>query len=165
MNPFATENTENTKSTEQTARKRAVRMNSPMTTLLETYRRIAAGEDRHGDFLTTFARSVMVADYENLRLLMPAMMGLAEKYKLGVCRHTNMMGHISLEQFCTRLAIGTGALAVCMVVVHQDHRAEVVSGQREACPDLAEVLQKLADGVRDGDGMPMGKHGHTIDQT
>ena len=48
----------------------------------EVFRKIANGERKHGDFLTSFAHTMMMADAENETLLQPAALQLIAKYKL-----------------------------------------------------------------------------------
>ena len=130
--------------------------------LKEVYRRIASGEDKHGDFLTAFAQAVGRADFENLRLPFPAAQLLAHKYKLAPCSRLPKPSNLALEQLAITLTVQTETKGVVIVLLHQEGRVEVVSGLVEDGPGLAEVLQRLADSVRDGDGMPLGRNGHTI---
>jgi hypothetical protein len=130
--------------------------------LLEVYRRIGSGEDSHGDFLTQFANAFIRADYENLRLLRPLALVLGYKYKLWPGAGTVSPDSAALEQMAMRLAVTTDAAGVVMVILHHNQRAEIVAGLREEVPDLAGVLQKLADQVKDGDGMPIGKDGRIV---
>jgi hypothetical protein len=46
----------------------------------EVFRKIAAGERRHGSFLTAFAHALMAADDDNEALLQPTALALIEKY-------------------------------------------------------------------------------------
>lgn len=48
----------------------------------EVFRKIAAGERRHGYFLTTFAKAVMCADDLNFATLLPAANHFIAKYGL-----------------------------------------------------------------------------------
>jgi hypothetical protein len=48
----------------------------------EIFRKIASGERKHGDFLTSFALTFMWADFENVKLLEPAARELVTKYFL-----------------------------------------------------------------------------------
>jgi hypothetical protein len=48
----------------------------------EVFRKIAAGERRHGSFLTTFAQALLYADDENELILQSAALTLIEKYSL-----------------------------------------------------------------------------------
>jgi len=133
--------------------------------LREVFRRIASGESTHGDFLTTFALALGRADFENYRLMRPTALMLVRKYQLfpGVQQMPPVSA--ALKQLAVQLAVNCGARAVLMVILHQNSRAEVVSGIREEVADLGELLQKLADQVRDGDGMPMGSNGRIVNQT
>jgi hypothetical protein len=130
--------------------------------LKEVYRRIASGEDKHGDFLTAFAQAVGRADPDNFQFLFPAARLLAQKYKLSPDVQLNTPCSSALEQLAITLAVQTGSKGVVIALLHQGDRMEVVSGLLGDEPDLAGVLQKLADSVRDGDGMPLGRNGHTI---
>jgi hypothetical protein len=132
--------------------------------LREVYRRIVAGEDEHGAFLTGFAKAVGLADYENFRLLRPLAMVLAGKYKLVPCAASISLENCALEQVAVTLALKQEARGVVLVLLHQHERIEIVAGLREEVPALAELLQKIADRVKDGDGMPVGGHLHTIVQ-
>jgi hypothetical protein len=138
-------------------------MNTPE--LIEVYRRIAAGEEEHGAFVTHFAKAFEHADHENQQLLYPAARLLAYKYKLAPGIALNCPCSAALEQLAITLAVQMEAKGVVMVILHRNQRAEVVAGLIEEGPALADVLQKLADQVKDGDGMPIGKDGHTIHQT
>ncbi len=51
--------------------------------VLEIFRRIASGEDKHGDFLTCFSEAVIRADEANFALILTASLALIGKYKLG----------------------------------------------------------------------------------
>lgn len=48
----------------------------------EVFRKIAAGERRHGSFLTTFSQAMLLADDENELILQPVAHSLIEKYSL-----------------------------------------------------------------------------------
>jgi len=50
----------------------------------EIFRRIAAGEDPHGGFLTHFSRALGNADRENFQLLKPFALELIKKYNLSM---------------------------------------------------------------------------------
>jgi hypothetical protein len=135
------------------------------TDLIEVYRRIACGEEKHVDFLTRFAEAFCYADPENRQILYPSARLLAYKYNLTPGIPLNTPNSLALEQLAVVLAMQTESKGVVMVILHRNQRAEVVAGLLEDAPDLAEVLQKLADQVKDGDGMRIGRDGHTIHQT
>ena len=139
-------------------------MNTP-SVLIEVYRRIASGEEQHGSFVTEFAVAFMHADPANQALLYPAARWLALKYKLAPGLTLNCPSSSALEQLAITLAVQTESKGVVMVILHRNQRAEIVAGLIEKGPALGEVLQKLADQVKDGDGMPIGKDNHTIHQT
>ena len=46
----------------------------------EVFRKIAAGERKHGSFLTAFAEALIRADWDNEVILQPAALALIEKY-------------------------------------------------------------------------------------
>ena len=138
-------------------------MNTPE--LIEVYRRISSGEEKHGAFLTHFAEAFAHADPENRRLLFPVARLFAYKYRLTHGIPLNSPCNSALEQLAITLAVQTESKGVVMVILHRNQRAEIVAGLLEEAPDLAAVLQNLADQVKDGDGMPIGKDGHTIHQT
>ena len=48
----------------------------------EIYRKIAAGTKGHGGFLCTFAKALLLADYDNELLMQPTACALIEKYSL-----------------------------------------------------------------------------------
>lgn len=48
----------------------------------EIYRRIAAGEEEHGQFLTAFALAITNADYENFAELRERAVFFITKYRL-----------------------------------------------------------------------------------
>lgn len=58
----------------------AKRLSSEQVT--EIFRRIASGEDKHGDFLTHFAEAICHADPANFGLLRPTALALIVKYQL-----------------------------------------------------------------------------------
>jgi hypothetical protein len=55
--------------------------------LKEIFRKIAAGERRHGGFLTDFATAFDRADDDNFKLLFGAALALVGKYDLWEYRH------------------------------------------------------------------------------
>ena len=57
-----------------------VRMNT--ANIREIFRKIAAGERKHGGFLTTYAKAVMHADEDNFVIMLTACHRLIEKYQL-----------------------------------------------------------------------------------
>ena len=133
--------------------------------LLEVYRKIADKEDPHGEFLTLVALAAMHADGENLRLIRPLLVVLGIKYRLwpgAADAAAEACTNAALEQTAIRLAVTSEAKGVVIVLLHHNDRVEVVAGLREEAPDLPEVMQKLADRVKDGDGQPVGNHLHTI---
>jgi hypothetical protein len=130
--------------------------------LTEVYRRIAAGEEPHGAFLTSFAQAIGQADYENFRLLRPVASMLCRKYKLTPCAGSVSPNSAALEQLAVSIALSADAKGVVMVMLHQNDRIEVVCGLREEAPDLPGLLQALADRVKDGDGQPIGQNGRII---
>lgn len=134
-------------------------MNTPE--LIEVYRRIAAGEEKHGNFLTHFAQAFIRADYENLQLLAPLALCLAKKYRLHPAAAVELLDDQGVEALCTRFAVSCGALGVVMLIVHE-RGVELVAGGLRDSLDLAATVQKAADELKDGNGMPLGKHGHTI---
>jgi hypothetical protein len=135
-----------------------------MPDLIEVYRRIASGEEKHGSFVTEFAVAFGHADYENLRLMRPLALLLGYKYKLWPGAGTTSLDSAALEQTAMRLALTTDAAGVAIIVLHRNQRAEIAAGLREEVPDLAGVLQRLADQVKDGDGMPIGSNGRIVNQ-
>jgi rubrerythrin len=133
--------------------------------LREVFRRIASGEEEHGDFLTLFAKALQHANFENYHLMRPTALVLARKYHLFPGLDQMCPTSAAMEQQAVYLAMTLKARAVLMVILHQDSPAEVVVGIREEIDDLGGLLQKLAHQVKDGDGMPIGRNGRIINQT
>lgn len=134
-------------------------MNTP--DLIEVYRRIASGEQKHGAFVTHFAEAFIRADRENLQLLGPLALCLAKKYRLHPAAQDELLDDQGLEGLCTRLAVAAGARGVVMLIVHE-RGCEVMAGLGEDLPGLPELVQRLANELKEGNGMPLGKHGHTV---
>ena len=90
---------------------------------------------------------------------------LAYKYKLWPGVERLEVDSVALEQTAARVALIADAAGVIMLVLYRNKRVEIVAGLREEALDLPELLQKLADQVKDGDGMPIGEHGRIINQS
>jgi hypothetical protein len=73
-----------------------------------------------------------------------------------------MSTHQQLEEQAISICRGQEASGVLMLIIYPQKRAEVVAAFTEAVDDLPGKLQRLADAVRDGDGMPLGRNLQTI---
>ena len=60
----------------------SIRNNPEVERLLHAWREVNSGRGQHGDFLRSFAAAFVNADDEDLLVLLPAAIGLADKYDL-----------------------------------------------------------------------------------
>jgi hypothetical protein len=105
---------------------------------------------------------VCCADLENLRLLRPVMVMMAVKFQLWPGASMHAYNNAKLEQVLVSLVTSQEAEGGFLILLYPKNRAEIIAGLGDAGPDLAETLQKLTNEVKDGNGQPLGKHGHTI---
>lgn len=81
-----------------------------------------------------------------------------------------MMDNNELEQLVADVARDQRSPAVVMIIINQEGRAEVLSvmanGAMESCGnsrlDLAGLLERVADEVKDGGGIPVGNDGANL---
>lgn len=81
-----------------------------------------------------------------------------------------MMDNNALEKLVGDIARDQRAPAVVLIIINQEGSAEVLSvmadGAMESCGnprlDLAGLLERVADEVKDGGGIPCGNDGTTL---